>query len=398
MAYDVVPLKELCNDFKKDIVDGPFGSNLKRKHFTDSGVAVLKIQNIKPFLINDKKMEFVTPEKFQELKRHSFQKGDIVMTKLGSPLGVSAIVEDLEEGVIVADLVRIRAEKINTKYLCYHLNSPVTSAYINSFQKGATRPRVKISVARELPILTPPSDVQKQIVMKLDAAFSDIEKAKKYAEHNIKNARDLFGSYLYQVFNEKDDHWVETTLGSIAEVSSGGTPKKSQKSFWGGDLPWYSSGELNELYTVNPKAMITEEGLAGSNAKIFPKGSLLIGMYDTAALKMSILDRDGAFNQAIAGVKPTNGVNLEFVLHWINLIKPQLLAQRRGVRQKNLNQSKIKDIPLFLPAIDKQNDVVKKIRDFEGLCVGLISIYEKKIEELNDLKQSISQKAFMGKL
>lgn len=124
MGLPIVALKDLCADFKKDIVDGPFGSNLKRSHFTEEGIPVLKIQNIKPFKIEKKKMDFVTLDKFSELERHSFRQGDIVMTKLGSPLGVSAIVDDIQEGVIVADLVRIRASKIDTRYLCYHLNSP----------------------------------------------------------------------------------------------------------------------------------------------------------------------------------------------------------------------------------------------------------------------------------
>src|SRR5690242_4056440 len=90
-------------------------------------------------------------------------------------------------------------------------------------------------------------------------------------------------------------------LGDITDVQSGGTPSVSNKAFWNGDIPWYSSGELNDLYTSSPKRHITAAGLEGSNAKLFPAGSLLIGMYDTAALKMSILDRAGAFNQAIAG-------------------------------------------------------------------------------------------------
>jgi type I restriction enzyme S subunit len=103
--------------------------------------------------------------------------------------------------------------------------------------------------------------------------------------------------------------WKIKTLGEIAEVQSGGTPLKSRNEYWFGDIPWYSSGELNETFTKAPKELITPKGLEESNAKLFPKGSLLIGMYDTAALKMSILDRDAAFNQAIAGVKPDEKVD-----------------------------------------------------------------------------------------
>jgi type I restriction enzyme S subunit len=151
----ITPLKDLCNNFKEDIVDGPFGANLKREYYQLEGIPVLKIQNIKPFKITLKKMDYVTEEKHLELKRHSYSDGDIIMTKLGNPLGESAIVEGVDDGLIVADLVRIRAQKVDTRYLCYHLNSPVTIAYINSQQKGTTRPRVRISVVRDLPIYTP---------------------------------------------------------------------------------------------------------------------------------------------------------------------------------------------------------------------------------------------------
>ena len=145
-------LQDLCNNYKADIVDGPFGSNMKRSDYADSGIPVLKIQNVKPFKIEIKKMDFVTESKYEVLKRHSYKNADIVMTKLGDPLGASAIVEDIDDGLIVADLVRIRSQKIDTKYLCYHLNSPNTSDFMNKQHKVPTRPRVQISVVRDLPI------------------------------------------------------------------------------------------------------------------------------------------------------------------------------------------------------------------------------------------------------
>ena len=106
-GWQTKQLQSLCNDLRQDIVDGPFGSELKRKDYITEGVPVLKIQNIKPFIIELKNMDYVSAGKYRELKRHSYRCGDIVMTKLGNPLGVSAIVEDLDEGLIVADLVRI---------------------------------------------------------------------------------------------------------------------------------------------------------------------------------------------------------------------------------------------------------------------------------------------------
>ena len=214
-AFPTKPLQSLCDDVKQDIVDGPFGSELKREDYITEGIPVLKIQNVKPFAIELKKMDYVSAEKFHELRRHSFRRGDIVMTKLGSPLGVSAIVEDVEEGVIVADLVRIRAQQINTKYLCYHLSSQRTNDFINSMQKGTTRPRVTLSVVRELPIYSPPLPEQQRIVTLLDEAFAGLATAKANAERNLQNARAIFESHLQSVFSQRGEGWVEKTLGNL---------------------------------------------------------------------------------------------------------------------------------------------------------------------------------------
>jgi type I restriction enzyme, S subunit len=202
-GWDEKTLSEVCEDFKKDIVDGPFGSNLKREHYTEEGVPVLKIQNIKAFEIKLHKMDYVSEEKAEELKRHSFQKGDIIMTKLGNPLGVSAIVEELDKGIIVADLVRIRAQKINTKFLCYQLNSPKIKAHINSLQKGTTRPRVRITIVRDIPIVIPPLAEQQRIVNKLDSLSDSIALLEDNHRSEIESLVELKQSILQEAFSGK---------------------------------------------------------------------------------------------------------------------------------------------------------------------------------------------------
>lgn len=188
--------------------------------------------------------------------------------------------------------------------------------------------------------------------------------------------------------------WQQVRLGEIADVQSGGTPLVSNKAFWNGDIPWYSSGELNNLYTSISERHISSQGLENSNAKLFPAGSLLIGMYDTAALKMSILDRAGAFNQAIAGVKPNDRVNLIFVLHAINFIKDHVLGQRRGVRQKNLSLGKIRDIELGLPPLPEQQRIVGILDEaFDGVATAKANA-EQNLQNARALFESHLQSVF----
>jgi type I restriction enzyme S subunit len=191
--------------------------------------------------------------------------------------------------------------------------------------------------------------------------------------------------------------WKYKKLSEFAKVSSGGTPKKSKKDFWNGDIPWYSSGELNDFNTIAPKAFITESGLSGSSAKLFPKGSLLIGMYDTAALKMSILDREATFNQAIAGVKPNKEVSLSFILYAINSIKPELLKLRRGVRQKNLNQGMIKDILIPDIPLTEQKNIVTLLDTIFSDLEQTIAKTEQNLKNARELFDSYLQQVFSHK-
>jgi type I restriction enzyme S subunit len=286
------------------------------------------------------------------------------------------------------------AERATQRFVEYYLNSISLEPYVS----GMAQPKLNQRSLNSLSIPVPPIAEQKQIVAILDEAFEGIDSAIANTEKNLANARELFESYLNAIFTRKGDDWVEKKLGDLSEVQSGGTPLRHKSEYWGGDIAWYSSGELNDLYTIAPQRHITNVGLDNSNAKLFPKGSLLIGMYDTAALKMSILDRDAAFNQAVAGMKPNENIDLVFMLHALNFVKPEVLSLRRGVRQKNLSLKKIKNIAVAVPRLEEQRRVVEQLASISNETQRLEAIYEQKLAALNELKQSILQRAFSGEL
>ena len=298
-------------------------------------------------------------------------------------------------------IIRPVQEKLDSDFLHYLLISKTYKDRLlhTGEEGGSTRQAITKAQLQEFVVEFPESLAEQQrIVGLLDEAFEGLATAKANAEKNLQNARALFESHLQSVFTQRGSGWVEKPLGEVAEVQSGGTPSVPEKTYWGGNIPWYSSGELNEIHTTDPERKITEAGLNNSNAKLFPKGALLIGMYDTAALKMSILDRDGTFNQAIAGVKPNERVEVEFILHAINAVKPRLLLERRGVRQKNLSLGKIKEIKIPIPLPTMQRAVVMSLRNVVAETQRLARIYERKLAALAELKKSLLHQAFTGEL
>ena len=407
---NITLLKDLCDDFKKDIVDGPFGANLKREHYKSYGIPVLKIQNIKPFAITLKKMDYVDPDKYEELKRHSYQSGDIIMTKLGDPLGESAIAEGIDDGLIVADLVRIRANKVDTRYLCYHLNSPVTQTFINEQQKGTTRPRVRISVVRELPIFTPPLPEQKRIVAILDKAFAAIDEAKAKTERNLKNARELFDSYLQQVFSQRGEGWVEAPLGSVCNFQNG-YAFKSKDTVESSNTQLIRMGNLYQnVLDLNRKSVFYPDSFYDEYGQFqLLEGDMIISLTGTVGkedygytVEIPATDKNLLLNQRIAKIIDVDNDKLEqrFLLRILRsrAFLDELYSTANGTRQANLSTATMKEILIAFPSINKQSELCRKFGSLELETMKLVKIYTSKLESLEELKKSLLQKAFSGEL
>ncbi|MDP8208831.1 MAG: restriction endonuclease subunit S [Candidatus Electryonea clarkiae] len=377
-GWRVLELKELCYDYKKDIVDGPFGANLKREHFVDHGTPVLKIQNIKPFEIVLKKMDYVSEEKAKELQRHAYKKGDIIITKLGLPLGVSAIVEDIEDGIIVADLVRVRAQEIDTKYLCYHLNSPVTNTFLNAQKGGATRPRVRIAAVRELPIVTPPLTEQKRIVAILDEAFAGIATAVANAEKNLASARELFESHLNAIFSQNGDGWVRKDLGDVCTLQRGfDLPKRLRIN---GSYPLISSsGCIDNHVESKVKGPGVVTGRSGSIGSVF------------------FIEEDFWPLNTTLYVKDFHGNIPQFIYYLLKNF--DLLRFASGTGVPTLNRNNVHSEPVSVTSSKfEQMRIVEQLNLLHRDTQKLESIYQQKLNTLAELKQSILQKAFVGEL
>ncbi|MEX1042533.1 MAG: restriction endonuclease subunit S [Pirellulaceae bacterium] len=286
--------------------------------------------------------------------------------------------------------------KESQRFMEFYLNSISLAPYVS----GMAQPKLNQRSLNSISVPFPPLAEQRRIVGILDEAFDGIATAQANAELNLQNARALFESILNEIFEDPPRSWPQKSLGELSQINSGGTPLKSTKAFWErGDIPWYTSGELNTIYTSPSKKFITEKGLSQSNAKMFPKGALLMGMYDTAALKMSILDRNGTFNQAVAGMMPTEKINLLFLLYAIRHVRPEVLKLRRGVRQKNLSLAKIKAIEVRIPStVVEQERVLEEILVMKRNSERLESLYQRKLAALDELKKSLLHQAFSGQL
>lgn len=164
---------------------------------------------------------------------------------------------------------------------------------------------------------------------------------------------EMFGDPIYNANN-----LPMMCLNDLGVWNSGGTPSRTNPAYFTGGIDWYSAGELNTLYLEGSIEKITEEAIKESAAKLFKAGSMLVGMYDTAAFKMGILKKASASNQACACIEPNETVNIVWLYYSLQLMKEHFLSQRRGVRQKNLNLGMIKGFEIPIADRGKQDEFV----------------------------------------
>nr|WP_275579782.1 restriction endonuclease subunit S [Moraxella tetraodonis] len=323
-----------------------------------------------------------------------FQKGTVLYSKLRPYLNKVVIAD--RNGFATSELVPIvcNEELIYPKYLAYFLRSESFLKFASNVVAGAKMPRMVMSEFWNYEIPLPPLSEQKRIAKILDKA----DELRQKRQQSIEKLDELLQATFIDMFgdpvtNPKNLDYIQ--LGKLGNWASGGTPSRSNKTFFNGTIPWYTSGELNNIYVSDSIEKISIEAIENSSTKLIPIGSLLLGMYDTAGLKSSITTIDSACNQAIAFAKINDNLaNKLFVYHQIQLIKEHLKQKQRGVRQKNFNLTMIKEIEILNPKLELQNSFAKTAARIEQQKQTLL----KQLNEQKNLFQSLQQRAFNGEL
>lgn len=169
--------------------------------------------------------------------------------------------------------------------------------------------------------------------------------------------------------------WPVVRLGDVAKTSSGGTPKRTAPGYYGGGIPWVKSGELGDSTVYETSETISNAGLEGSSAKIFPKGTLCVALYGATVGKLGILGIDAATNQAVCGIFLPAEIDTRFAYRFLESKRRQLLESAKGGAQPNISQGIIRDLQFPLPHLDAQRRIVAEIeKQFTRLDTGVAAL------------------------
>lgn len=197
------------------------------------------------------------------------------------------------------------------------------------------------------------------------------------------------------------ENWEWARLNDISSITSGGTPARTNSSFWNGNIPWVKIGDIRNKYISTTEEKISEQGLNSSSAKIFPKGTILYTIFATIGT-VGILNIDAATNQAVAGVTFFGEYSRDYMYYVLIGLKDILVSKGKGMAQMNINLTILKNTPIPIPPLAEQKRIVEKIEEL----MPLIEEYGKAEDQLSKLnaefpdklRKSILRQAVQGRL
>ena len=195
MGWKTLTFKEACIR----ISDGPFGSNLKSEHYSESGIRVIRLGNIGVGTFIDNDRSFIPEEHYQKLKKYTCKSGEIVIGTLGEPNLRACILPDwIGVAVNKADCVHYipKADILMNRFVCQYINCPETLLLASGLVHGQTRSRVSSGQISAMPIFVPPMELQQ----KFSAFAAQIDKSKTAIQKALDEAQLLFDSLMQEHF------------------------------------------------------------------------------------------------------------------------------------------------------------------------------------------------------
>lgn len=193
------------------------------------------------------------------------------------------------------------------------------------------------------------------------------------------------------------EDWEVKRLGEIANISSGGTPERSNPTYWGGDVPWVTTTQIDFNVIDKVNELITRKGLENSAARIYDPGTLLMAMYGQGKTrgKIAVLAMNAAINQACAAIKLNKGILSKYVFFNLSARYDEIRSLSNTGSQENLNGTIIKNILIPIPKEEKeQHAIAAALSDVDAL----ITSFDKLITKKRNIKQATMQQLLTGKM
>ena len=258
-------------------------------------------------------------------------------------------------------------------------------------------PKLMNNVMGDISIMIPSSFEEQD---RLSDFLNQLDDTIALHQRKLAKLKELKQGYLQKMFPKNGskfpqlrfagfaDAWEKRKLGAITDSFSGGTPTAGKAEYYGGEIPFIRSGEISSDST---ELFITDAGLNNSSAKMVGIGDILYALYGATSGETSISRINGAINQAILAIRPTKGDDPYMIVQWLKKQKEPIISTYLQGGQGNLSGSIVKDLLITLP---KNKDEQAKVGSFFKQLDQTITLHQRKLEKLQELKKGYLQKMF----
>ena len=363
--------------------------------YKDKGIPLVRISNIQDGLVSLDNCVYIEGDID---KRFIINNGDLLIAMSGATTGKMGVYQYDCPALLNQ---RVGNIKVNTslllqKYRDYFMQSQ--GDLILKLSYGGAQPNVSAKIISDLFIPIPSLNEQEKIVAEIEKWFGfidEIEAGKIELESYIKQTKSkildlaISGKLVPQDPNDEPaiellkrinpdfepcdnshyenlpfevpDGWCWATLGSIGKWQSGATPSRMRKDYYGGDIPWLKTGDLNDWYITDIPEYITQQALNETSVKLNPAGSILIAMYGATIGKIGILTMPATTNQACCACISHNGIEQMYLFYYLLSHKEEFVRQGGGGAQPNISKEKIVETLIPIPPLSEQLRIIKAI-------------------------------------
>ena len=338
----------------------------------------------------------------REINKYKLEFNDILVCE-GGEVGRCAIWEEHNSQILYQKAIhRLRVKgEIVPIYFQNYMQSIAGTKLLEDYTSRTSIAHLTREKLLSLPIKLPPLPEQQKIAKILSTWDKAISTTERLIENSTQQKKALMQQLLTgkkRLLDESgkrfEGAWEDVTLGKVAEMNSGGTPKSTVSEYYDGDIPWVSIADMTKYgkWISTTAKYLTESGIANSSARLYPEGTVLYAMYASIG-ECSIAQVPVSSSQAILGIRTKEKLNNLYLYYYLSNMKSKILLMGQQGTQSNLNAGMVKSFQMKLPSLKEQQKIATVLTNADKE----IELLEQQLADFQQEKKALMQQLLTGK-
>lgn len=382
----------------------------KNKEAHGEGVKIVNMGEIFGYdFIGNQEMQRIMMSE-NEMKVSGLQENDLLFARrslVESGAGKASIVLGLSEPTTFeSSIIRVRLNSENCfpLFYFYWLRSHAGRTAIGALVTGTNVKGIRGSALKDIDVDYPDIDTQRRIADVLMTYDNLIENNQKQIKLLEEAAQRLYKEWFVdmrfpghenvKIVDGVPEGWKKGTIISFFTTVLGGTPSREKKEYWGGNIPWINSGEVNKLRIIKESEFISELGLKKSATKLMPVHTTVLAITGATLGQVSYTEIETCANQSVVGIYDQQKVYSEYIYLAVSNEIKSIISKATGGAQQHINKDIVNNFEIILPSKDV-NDQFKTV--ISPLFTKITECYFS-IEKLTEARDRLLPKLMSGEL